>query len=236
MTEFVLPDPKEMAAKAEDPSHEIKVTKEPEEEKQPETKETPPTESPGAYIKTEPEVGIPEQAPTPQAFAAKEESSGDRPSRSALPAGISLKIFQNDADDQPDEPELEEMPGEIPADDIPAELFLSVWKKLAESRKEDSHGLFLAMTKYDPVLNKNGVIQVFLDNSIQQDLIAERRLEMLSYLRKELSNYALQIETRIRENGLIQKAYLPKDKLERFIEKNPDIAELRNKLDLEFDY
>lgn len=225
-----------MSAKPEDPSHEKKGGKDLKDDDDREIKEVLPEAGAEAKNVVAPGAATPVQAPSTPAVADRGKSSGERPSRPGLPAGISLKIFQNETDDQPEGPGLDEMPEEISADDIPAEQFINAWKKLAESRMEDSHGLFLAMTKYEPVLNKNGIIEVFLDNSIQQDLIAERRLEMLSYLRKELNNYALQIETRIRDNGLIQKAYLPKDKLERFIEKNPDIAELKKKLDLDFDY
>ena len=157
--------------------------------------------------------------------------------QAGLPAGLSLKIHAKEpARAEETDPEPSDLTEDLPADDISPDLFADTWKKLAEMVKEDSQGLFLAMTKYEPLLNKDGTILVFLDNAIQEDLVEERKLELLSHLRKALNNYALQIETRIRDNGFVQKAYLPKEKFDKLVEKNPLIGELKQTLDLDFDY
>lgn len=153
-----------------------------------------------------------------------------------LPSGLSLKIHQHAAEEEEDGKEEETDPADLPGDEVRPEQFASAWKNLAESYEKESHALFLAMTKYEPLLNKDGLIVVFLDNAIQEDIIAERKIDLLSKLRKALNNYGLQMETRIKENGFQQKAYLPREKLQKLLEKNPMIGRLKKELDLDFDY
>jgi DNA polymerase III subunit gamma/tau len=153
-----------------------------------------------------------------------------------IPGGLSLKIITNEVEPEEADQEEEDYTGELPADNITADQFSEAWKRLSGMQRSESHGLYLAMTKYEPLLNKDGMIVVFLDNAIQEDIISERKLELLSHLRKDLNNYSLNIETRIKENGFKQKAYLPKEKLEMLIEKNPLVAQLRKDLDLDLDY
>ena len=159
-----------------------------------------------------------------------------RSATTSIPSGLSLKIHGEANSDDDTEGDEEPDPLEVPNDEISAGQFSQVWKELAEDYRQESHGLFLALTKYEPLLNKDGIIVVFLDNAIQEDMVSERKVELLSKLRKALNNYGLQMETRIKENGFKQKAYLPKEKLEKLIEKNPLIAKLKKELDLDYDY
>ncbi len=172
---------------------------------------------------------------------APQESSTQKPntpiqSESPIPSGLSLKIINPVTEVEIEDKDEEEYADDLPADNISMERFSEAWKALAENQKTDSHGLYLAMTKYEPLLNKDGMIMVFLDNAIQEDIITERKLELLSHLRKNLNNYSLQIETRIKDNGFKQKAYLPKEKLEILTEKNPMVDQLKKLMDLDFDY
>ncbi len=205
--------PAQKPSKASDPSHEKKrEVKEHQGEPTSEKKE----------IQT---VVPPKPTPTPP-----------RSATTSIPSGLSLKIHGEANSDDDTEGDEEPDPLEVPNDEISAGQFSQVWKELAEDYRQESHGLFLALTKYEPLLNKDGIIVVFLDNAIQEDMVSERKVELLSKLRKALNNYGLQMETRIKENGFKQKAYLPKEKLEKLIEKNPLIAKLKKELDLDYDY
>ena len=168
-------------------------------------------------------------------ITSQETAPAARPKTVNPIARLSLKIHQDPAGD--DDGQVEEpVPEELPAEDIAVDRFLECWKNIAESFRLDSHGLYLAMTTYEPLLNKEGLIAVFLDNAIQEDIFNERKTEILGRLRRELNNYGMQIETRIRENGFKQKAYLPKEKYEKLLEINPLISKLKKELDLDFDY
>jgi DNA polymerase III subunit gamma/tau len=155
---------------------------------------------------------------------------------SGLPAGISLKINQQTETPDEDEDDLDGSPEDLPNDHISLQHFLDVWGDLAERMKPESQGLFLAMTKYEPEIDKGGMIRVFIDNMVQDGLISEKKPELLSHLRKKLNNYSIQIFTSIRENQKQQKAYLPTEKFEKLLEKNPEVGRLRKELDLDFDY
>jgi DNA polymerase III subunit gamma/tau len=122
-----------------------------------------------------------------------------------------------------------------PEDNISLPDLMQVWKELAESFMDDSRSLYVAMTKHEPDL-KGSTIHIDVDNAIQADEISERKLQLLNHLRKELNNYAIRIEVRITENNQQQKAYLPKEKLQKLIEKNPDIQRLATELDLDILY
>lgn len=174
--------------------------------------------------------------PPEQKAATTRTSTNTATASGSIPGGLSIKIFDQEAEPEESDQEEEEYTGELPADNITADQFSEAWKRLVDMHKSESHGLYLAMTKYEPLLNKDGLIIVFMDNAIQEDIISERKLELLSHLRKDLNNYSLNIETRIKENGFKQKAYLPKEKLEILIEKNPLVAQLKKDLDLDLDY
>ncbi|MBW6499185.1 MAG: DNA polymerase III subunit gamma/tau [Bacteroidales bacterium] len=148
---------------------------------------------------------------------------------------FSLKIHDAPQEETEDE-ELPEFTEDQPQDSISINSFLTAWKTLAETFTEDSQSLYVAMTNYEPSITPSGMIRVKVDNAIQENLIYERKAELLGYLRKELNNYAIQLETSIAETQRQQKAYLPKEKLDKFIEKNPDVEKLRKDLDLDLIY
>ena len=124
----------------------------------------------------------------------------------------------------------------LPNNTFSYEEFLKVWNKLAEAHKADSLGLFLAMTKNKPELNNENVVMVFTDNAIQADIVNEKKPELLSKLRKELGNYTVNIQTKINKSIKTEKAYLPAEKLEKLIKKNPAVEKLRTAFNLDLDY
>lgn len=80
------------------------------------------------------------------------------------------------------------------------------------------------------------MLKVTVDNVIQRDAIQEHKPEMLSFLRKNLNNYAVNFEIVINETPKIQKAYLPAEKFQKMVEKNPNLEKLKNDLDLDLIY
>ena len=148
---------------------------------------------------------------------------------------LSLKI-RDTAEPEKEDDELPEVLEDQPQDSISINTFLQVWKTLAETYMDESQSLYVAMSNHEPAISPAGMIKVTVDNAIQENLIHERKTELLGCLRKELNNYAIQLETAIAENNRQQKVYLPKEKLERMIEKNPDVERLRKELDLDIIY
>ncbi len=149
---------------------------------------------------------------------------------------ISLKIIQKQEERKGEKhPEAAEN-SNLPENDFTYEQMLEAWNKIAEPYKADSLGLYLAMTKNKPLLGDDNIVLVTTDNVIQADLVKKRKPELLSKLRKAMGNYTVDIKTTINKLVTAEKAYLPTEKLEKLIEKNPAIDKLRDALKLDFDY
>ncbi len=201
-----------------------------------------PTETTGSVLRrTEPHAVTKDPVtspaePQPETTSLSDEKKEETPAPTKLPSGISLKITQPETDEDDLEDHLQEDGDDMPNEHFSLQHFLNAWNALAEQMKEESQGLFLAMTKYEPKINKEGVVRVAIDNMVQNDLIQERKSELLNHLRKELNNYSIQIETGLMENQQQQKAYLPREKFEKLLEKNPEVGRLKKELDLDYDY
>lgn len=148
---------------------------------------------------------------------------------------LSLKIHNTEKPPVPEE-DTKENYDDLPHDSVSIIDFLEAWSYLAKIYIDESQSLYTAMTIHEPIISHAGMIKVTVDNAIQENLINERKTELLGILRKKLNNYALQLETSILENSRQQKAYLPKEKLDRMIEKNPDIERLQKDLGLDLLY
>ncbi len=92
------------------------------------------------------------------------------------------------------------------------------------------------MNTHKPQTGGNNIIEITVDNVIQKESIFEQKPEILSFLRKNLNNYAINLEVKITDNPKIHKAYLPAEKFQKMVEKNPDVERLKNDLDLDLIY
>lgn len=94
----------------------------------------------------------------------------------------------------------------------------------------------MALTQHEPQLKDTHTVIVYVENSIQEELIRENAADILAYLHRKLANARVRLETVIRQHTKKQKAYLPKEKLEELIKKNPHISRLKDELGLDLDY
>ncbi len=125
---------------------------------------------------------------------------------------------------------------DTPSENFTREQFIAAWSKISASFKDNSLALFLAMTRHKPAITQSGNVKLTVDNAIQADLIQERKPEILSALRESLKNYQINIETRIATKQRSDKAYLPTEKLQKLIQKNPNIEKLQKTLGLDLEY
>ena len=73
-----------------------------------------------------------------------------------------------------------------------------------------------------------------IDNRIQDELIANIRPELVSYLRKELRNSKINVKTLITEVQREKVIYSDIERYQTMVGKNPDLAYLKKKLNLDF--
>jgi hypothetical protein len=145
---------------------------------------------------------------------------------------ISIKINAAEETEKP----LDEVVFETetkPNDFISDELFKEVWASLAATYQDQSLNLYAALTTYKSTIDKNLNITLAVDNAIQENLILEKKSEILAFLRKMLNNYFVKLETRLIENEKRKKPLDPKEKLEKLNKKNPQVKTLCNELGLD---
>ncbi len=107
-------------------------------------------------------------------------------------------------------------------------------KQLQQQNKLSSFA-HTALTKSNPVLKENFLIELEIDNEAAEKALDVEKLDFLELLRKELLNTEIQLKTKINFVVDIKKLYTQREKFMHMAEKNPSINKLRQQLDLEID-
>ena len=84
-----------------------------------------------------------------------------------------------------------------------------------------------------PRLGENSTIFLELPNGTMKKEIEREQGELLTYLRKNLNNFGIQLKITINEESAKRFAFTPAEKYEKLREKNPAIDLLRREFDLE---
>jgi DNA polymerase-3 subunit gamma/tau len=112
----------------------------------------------------------------------------------------------------------------------------TAWKKSVQQLQNKlSSFAYTALTKSNPVLKDNFLIELEIDNEAAEKALDVEKLDFLEVLRKELQNTDLQLTTVINYVADIKKLYTQREKFMHMAEKNPSINKLRQQLDLEID-
>ena len=125
---------------------------------------------------------------------------------------------------------------EKPSDEFTMEQFEKVWVEFATQFKVESPDFFITLTTRMPELKEDYVFELTIENVIQEKEIADKKMDILDFVRKELNNYKIQLQTVITKSPEIIKPFTNKDKFTKMAEKNPAIKTLKDKFDLEIDF
>ncbi|MGM0497829.1 MAG: hypothetical protein ACQESJ_07920 [Bacteroidota bacterium] len=91
-----------------------------------------------------------------------------------------------------------------------------------------------------PELKENYQIQISLENQLQQEIIEKTYNQLLFFLRKELQNDKITLQTQIKEEGKDtnreKRLYTVEEKYQHLKQKNQLLDKLKQDLDLDFDY
>jgi DNA polymerase-3 subunit gamma/tau len=96
--------------------------------------------------------------------------------------------------------------------------------------------LYSGLTGSKPVMGDNFIIELTVLNKLQADKVSEAKTELLQYLRNQLQNRLINIETRINADISTAKAYTPIDKFNKMAEKNPMLLTLKKTFDMDIDF
>jgi DNA polymerase-3 subunit gamma/tau len=123
---------------------------------------------------------------------------------------------------------------DLPKKDFTEQQLLETWMKYAKQAKEKSKvNLYATLTSRQPVLKQDFLVEFTIDNLAQRDAIANEKAELMLFLRSELQNYDIQLETIVTKDDSEKKPYTASDKFKRMAEKNPVLNNLKQKFDLD---
>jgi len=117
------------------------------------------------------------------------------------------------------------------------ENFLKTWKEYAiKAKAEDkSMTLLTVFNNQKPVMLQPYVFELILENKTQENIFRDDKPNLMNYLRSTLKNFNIEIQTRIEEQSGSRKPYSPVEKFQFMAAKNPELAELRKRFNLEID-
>lgn len=113
------------------------------------------------------------------------------------------------------------------------EQLLQKWAEFIATL-DDRPNLKTTLSK-TPVLKEDLTLLITLDNSVQDELVKNIKPQLVSWLRRELRNSGIDLITEIAEDIIEKRAYTDTEKFEEMIQKNPKLALLKQRFNLDFD-
>ncbi|SHM43745.1 DNA polymerase III subunit gamma/tau [Mucilaginibacter sp. OK098] len=125
--------------------------------------------------------------------------------------------------------------GDAKNDYTPDQL-LKCWSDYAARMKADGKKNLLTIFISNPPkpLGSN-IYEVLVENKVQENLFRDERPSLLNYLRTTLKNFDIEINVRVDEVAVVKRPYTASEKFQHMAAKNPALAELKAKFNLDFD-
>lgn len=116
--------------------------------------------------------------------------------------------------------------------DFSPEALKVKWNEFLE-RLNDRPNLQSTLSRV-PRIEENYQLVLEIDNSVQVDLINTIKPELVSWLRKELKNSAINLVSEMSEGEKEKIIYTDSDKYMEMLKKNPQLEILKQKFKLDF--
>jgi len=121
-------------------------------------------------------------------------------------------------------------------EDFTYDDFLKYWHEYADKVKaEGKLNLLSIFTTAAPVMLKPYMFEVIAGTKSLENSFREDKHLILNFLRTSLKNFDIEINTRIDEMVVTKKLYSATDKYQHMASKNPQLAELRRRFNLELE-
>ena len=137
------------------------------------------------------------------------------------------------------EPEAEQEalpagPASAPLMPISENLLRRVWKDYAvQKKREGKNSLHATLIAKEPALAEPRVIAFTIVNEVQEKYLREERIDLVSYLRRELGDPGLELRVDKQEVADLRPRYTPKDRFSIMAERNPALLKLKDALGLD---
>jgi DNA polymerase III subunit gamma/tau len=195
-------------------------------------------QAPGARPSVSEPKPAPEPAPQPVMLPT---------TQSKIPTtGISIKKVIANEQVKPAEPDFitdeidedDENPGEVAESTLTNIQLEKAWEAFAKSVAVKSPNLHATLTQSKPRLvdEERNIILFTVHSQLQQKEILDHKAELLGYLREQLGNQKISIQTEMAESFQDDTPYTPMEKYRKMAEKNPALVNLKEKLNLEIDF
>ncbi|MGV8877984.1 MAG: DNA polymerase III subunit gamma/tau [Sphingobacteriaceae bacterium] len=147
----------------------------------------------------------------------------------------SLKDLNKSAVVKKEEPDDPYLKGDD-REDFEYEVFLELWNEYASRIKaEGKMSLMTIFTAVSPKMLKPYLFEVIVDNKMQEGELRNEKPDLLNFLRTRLKNFDVDIQTRIDEIQRTKKPYTVIEKYQHMASKNPQLAELKRRFNLDVD-
>jgi hypothetical protein len=126
----------------------------------------------------------------------------------------------------------------LPKESYSFDHFKMLWRRYAFEVKEKGMETFYnALIKKDPLTRNNHQYILEVDNQVQVDYITPQLLDMVTYLRKELKNYLIEVTIELGIPSEKESKFLTgKDKFALLARKNPNLHTLKNTFNLDIEF
>ncbi len=108
------------------------------------------------------------------------------------------------------------------------------WKKFANQIRNKHPRLYNTLLANKPTINSQTNIEFEISNPLQEEALNKIMPQLLGHLRREL-NSNIDLKITINETLQSSRLYLPEDKFEHLVKKNPDLAIFKQKFNLDFE-
>ncbi|MCD8178879.1 MAG: DNA polymerase III subunit gamma/tau [Tannerellaceae bacterium] len=194
---------------------------------------TPPPSTPpaGSVVTTHMPAGVPVNNP----IKVPEGPSSPGPAKSAgarPPVTTSLKNLTQDKNKPQQQVATERVVQQVtPFDQNDLLKYWDAFGTMIDKK------VYLKNTMYNckPVLQDNFFFEVAVHNPGQREELVNNSIEILSYLRSQLKNTAIQMQIRISETNEKKLAYTATEKYEHLLNINPALGKLKDEFNLTLD-
>jgi len=191
----------------------------------------------------EPEARSPKpeaQSPEPEAQSPEPEARSPKPDPEdeLIAEHLSIKkasMMLNGDNKKKDDEEVAEQPKSKNA--FTQEHLNTVWEQVIPTICKHSANLKSSLAGKKPLLKEGFHVEITLDNKVIEREIRELLPAIHAQLREKLKNDYILVNTKLADIKMQQdKAYFPDEIYKKMVEKNPEIKNLRDQLDLEIDF
>ncbi|GEQ86269.1 hypothetical protein ULMS_17770 [Patiriisocius marinistellae] len=121
----------------------------------------------------------------------------------------------------------------LPSEDFTEEALINAWNEFTEIVKGKGKHILLSHLSMNVPRLQDGMIHLSFPNHTIKTEVEREKYELMSYVRKKLKNYNVDLVIDVNETEVKKYAYTPIEKFQKLKEKNPLIDELRKHFDLD---